>query len=184
MYDFLIPLLIGFVFNWASAFTGFFVRRWGERGGRATTFVLRNILGIPVWAIGLILAFREPAAPLIALNPGTRTVGWGLIIIGLIPMIWGLARLGLRSFRPTSQDTLVSEGIYEHIRHPIYSGLLFILLGGAIIHPAVPSLIACGLCVGYAFVQARLEEVDLVRRIPSYRDYMKHVPRFFPRLGN
>lgn len=182
MYIFLIPLLIGFLFNWASAFTGLFVRRFGERGGRAATFVLRNILGIPVWVIGLIIAFRKPARPLLAPNPASYILGWVLIAVGLIPMIWGLGLLGMRSFRPTSQDTLVSKGIYDHVRHPIYSGFLLIILGGAILHPTVPALIACALCAGYAFVQARLEETDLMRRIPSYRDYMERVPRFFPRL--
>ncbi len=182
MSIFLIPLLIGFLFNWASAFTDFYARRLGERGGRAATFVLRNILGIPVWVIGLILAFRKPAPHLYALNPAIQILGWVLIAIGLIPMIWGLALLGMRSFRPTSQDKLVIKSIYNHTRHPIYSGFLLIILSGAILHPTVPALVACGLCVGYVFVQARLEEVDLVRRIPSYRDYMSRIPRFFPRL--
>jgi len=35
-------------------------------------------------------------------------------------------------------------------------------------------------------IQARLEEVDLVQRLPAYREYreyMEEVPRFIPRLG-
>lgn len=29
--------------------------------------------------------------------------------------------------------------------------------------------------------QARLEEIDLIQRIPEYREYMRDVPRFIPR---
>ena len=64
MFLFLIPLLVGFAFNWASAFTHFYSRRWGESSGRGTTFILRNILGIPIWALGIVLAMRESALSL------------------------------------------------------------------------------------------------------------------------
>lgn len=98
MYRFLIPLLIGFAFNWASAFTHFYSKRWGPCAGMLTSFHLRNILGIPVWVFGLALA--------------ASVLGWG-----------------------------------------------------------------------YVFVQARLEEIDLVQRIPAYREYMQRAPRFFPLFG-
>jgi|GEM_PF-1872943 len=58
---FLLPLVLGFTSNTASAFTAAFSRRWGEKGGRAASFVLRNVLGIPVWAMGFVLAVRTPS---------------------------------------------------------------------------------------------------------------------------
>jgi protein-S-isoprenylcysteine O-methyltransferase Ste14 len=182
MYLFLILLLIGFAFNWASAFTDFYSRRFGEHRGRLISFITRNILGIPVWVIGLVLAFRESASPLFIPSLVTDILGWLLVVTGTVPMFWGLAFLGRRSFRPTQQDTLVSAGIYNHIRHPIYTGVLIEFVGGPLLHPMIPALIACAFGWGYIYVQARLEEFDLVRRIPSYRQYMDRVPRFFPRL--
>jgi protein-S-isoprenylcysteine O-methyltransferase Ste14 len=35
---------------------------------------------------------------------------------------------------------------------------------------------------GWLIAQARLEELDLVKRLPAYREYMEQVPRFVPRL--
>ena len=182
MYLFLIPLLVGFVFNWASAFTEFYSRRFGERSGRLMTFITRNILGIPVWVIGLILAFREPA-PLV-FSPGlvTNILGWLFVLAGPIPMCWALLFLRRRAYRPTMQDTLESSGIYKYIRHPIYSGVLLEFMGGALLHPMMPAIIACLLGCVYVYIQARLEELDLTRRVSGYREYMKQVPRFFPRL--
>ena len=47
MYGFLISLLVGFVLARASAFTAAYSQRWGERGSRVATLILRNFLGIP-----------------------------------------------------------------------------------------------------------------------------------------
>jgi len=183
MYLFLIPLLGGFAFNWASAFTDFYSRRFGDRSGRLISFITRNILGIPVWVVGLILAFRASTSLLFVPDLIINILGWLLIAAGTIPMIWALAFLRRRAYSPSVQDTLVSSGIYKHIRHPIYSGALLEFLGGALLHPMIPAVLACALGWGYVYIQARFEELDLVRRIPGYREYMKQVPRFFPRLS-
>ena len=182
MYRFLIPLLIGFAFNWASAFTGFYSKRWGQRAGKLTSFVLRNILGIPVWVYGLALAVRSSATPFFDPNLVTQVLGWLLLVAGTIPMILGLHSLGSRSFRPTVGDTLVSSGIFRHIRHPIYSGLLLDFIALILLRPKGSALVACVLGWGYVFIQARLEELDLLQRVPGYREYMRQVPRFFPRF--
>jgi protein-S-isoprenylcysteine O-methyltransferase Ste14 len=97
-------------------------------------------------------------------------------------MVWALRRLGRRSYRPTGQDTLVSSGIYRHIRHPIYSGLLIEFVALALQRPTKPAITACALGWGYTYVQARLEEIDLQQRVLGYRVYMENVPRFFPRF--
>jgi len=181
MFAFLIPLMIGFAFNWASAFTYFYSRKWGERAGRAVTFVTRNILGIPVWAFGVAVATRTDAKPLFDPGVALKVLAWALLGLGTVLMVWALVLLRLRSFRPTERDTLVSGGLFAHIRHPIYSGLLIDFVGLVLIHPTVPVLVSCALGWIFVLVLAKLEELDLVERIPPYREYMKRVPRFFPR---
>jgi protein-S-isoprenylcysteine O-methyltransferase Ste14 len=79
------------------------------------------------------------------------------------------------------QDTLVTHGIYAHIRHPLYSGMLLELAGLLLWIPRVTVLIACLLGWLWVIVQARLEEMDLQQRLPAYREYMQRVPRFIPR---
>ncbi len=179
---FLVFLLTGFAFNWASAFTHFYSRRWGDRRGRRVTFVTRNILGIPVWAFGVILAYRESSPLFFVPSPAVKILAWILLGGGTILMIWALALLRLRSFRPTETDTLVASGLFKHIRHPIYSGLLLDFTGLMLMRPTPLVLLVFVLGFGFVFIQARLEETDLVERIPAYREYMKEVPRFFPRF--
>jgi protein-S-isoprenylcysteine O-methyltransferase Ste14 len=182
MYWFLVPMAAGFACNWASAFTRLLHERLKEPWGQRTGFVLRNVLGIPLWVAGILMACRQPA-PLIFV-PGRTVilVSWLLLLLGTVAMLFGLARLRMRAYRPTRRDTLVSDGIFRFIRHPIYSGLLADFVALALQRPARPVLLACFLGWFYVQVQARLEEIDLKKRIPGYDDYMEIVPRFFPGL--
>jgi protein-S-isoprenylcysteine O-methyltransferase Ste14 len=181
VYLFLLPLLLGFASDWASAFTTSYSRRWGERRGQALTFLLRMISGIPLWFIGLLLAITAPSATLLPPSPVTDLCGWVLVLAGCVPMILGLLALRFSAARPAVGDALVERGIYACIRHPIYAGMLLEFPGLALLSPKETSLLACVLGLGWVYGQARLEERDLIQRMPAYRTYMQRVPRFLPR---
>ncbi len=146
------------------------------------TFITRNILGIPVWALGVALATKPEAKQLFEPDVASTILAWAFLVLGSVLMIWALVLLRLRSFRPTEKDTLVDRGLFAHIRHPIYSGLLLDFIGLVLVRPTVPVLVGSTLGLIFVFVQARFEELDLVERIPPYRDYMRRVPRFLPRF--
>lgn len=181
-FFFLFPLVIGFAFNWASAFTHFYAKKWGEQRGGAITFITRNILGIPMWALGVALATKTEARLLLKPDVASKVLAWAFFALGTILMIWALVLLRLRSFRPTEKDTLVDRGLFAYIRHPIYSGLLLDFIGLILMRPTVPVLVAGALGWIFVFVQARFEELDLVERIPPYQDYMRRVAGFLPRF--
>ncbi len=183
MYAFLIPLLLGFVFNSASAFTTFFSHRFGERRGQVICILLRDVLGIPLWAIGYVMAARTPSA--FVFNPGalSSTISWIFILAGVAIIITGMVTLRWRAAAPSVKDTLVDEGLYAHIRHPLYTGMMLELTGLFLWLPTISILVACLLGVIWVMVQARLEESDLVKRMPEYREYMLKVPRFIPKIN-
>jgi protein-S-isoprenylcysteine O-methyltransferase Ste14 len=177
------PLLLGLALGGASAFTAAYSRWWGERVGQAVTMILRNVLGIPLWVSGYILAWRDPAPFLFIPVGAVRALAWLLVAAGAVPVIWGHLQLGLRTHMPSVRDSLVRTGLYARVRHPIYAGGILIVGGLAVLRPTAPVLVASGIGIGWVLVQARLEELDLVQRLPAYREYMRQVPRFFPRLG-
>jgi len=181
MYLFLIPLLLGFALGGASAFTATYSRWWGERSGALVTSILRNFLGIPLWLVGFLIAWVQHA-PLF-FNPDivTKTLSWVIIFTGSIIVSWGHVVLGWRTHFPTIQDTLVRHGVYGHLRHPIYAGIFLVLIGLTLLTPTLPVAVASSLGMAFFIVMARLEEIDLVRRLPGYKQYMEQVPRFFPR---
>jgi len=69
MYVFLISLLLGFALNSASAFTAAYSRRWGEWRGQLASVLLRDVLGMPMWVVGLALAMRTPSPMLFISGP-------------------------------------------------------------------------------------------------------------------
>jgi protein-S-isoprenylcysteine O-methyltransferase Ste14 len=182
MYQFLVPLLLGFAFNSASAFTTLFSHQLGERGGRVVCIILRDVLGIPLWVIGYAMAARTPSTLLF--NPGSlsSTISWILILAGVSIIITGLMKLRWRAAAPSIKDMLVEQGVYAHIRHPLYSGMMLELIGLFLWLPTISVLVACLLGVIWVMIEARLEEIDLVKRIPEYKEYMLKVPRFVPKI--
>lgn len=182
MWKAIFLIIIGFILAGASAFTALYSRWWGEKRGRMSTVILRNLLGIPLWVTGFVLAWLEPA-PLL-FNPGVKSklIGLFLLISGSIPFIIGHIELGWRTHMPSVKDTLVRQGLYAYVRHPIYSGGFAIVAGAAMIRPTSAFVLACVLCFTWLIIQARLEEIDLKQRMPDYQEYMKQVPRFIPSL--
>lgn len=175
-------IITGFALVGASAFTSAFSRRWGEKGGQWATIILRNFLGIPLWVTGFVLAWLDPSPPLIHPAIMPKLIGLFLIIAGAAPFILGHIELGWRTHMPSVKDTLVRQGLYAYVRHPIYAGGFIMLAGLAAIRPTPAFVTACILGIIWLIIQARLEEIDLVQRMPDYKDYMKQVPRFLPRL--
>lgn len=57
-----------------------------------------------------------------------------------------------------------------------------ILIGLTFLNPTLPVALASAIAIVFFIVMARLEEIDLTQRMPEYREYMKEVPRFVPRL--
>lgn len=99
-----------------------------------------------------------------------------------MPVIWGHLMLGWRTHMPSARDTLVRSGLYAYVRHPIYSGIMLVFAGMALVRSTTTVVLACILGIGAFVIQARLEEIDLLQRLPAYREYMEQVPRFIPRI--
>lgn len=178
---FLLPLLIGFACNLASAFTIVYSRKWGDRKGSLLTVLLRDILGIPVWGLGFALAAWTPSPLLFKSTTLMDFAGWLLIAIGAAIIVIALVTIRLRSAAPTTHDSLAETGIYARVRHPIHSGTFLEFLGLVLVRPSLTMALACGLGVVWMLLQTRFEEWDLLQRIPGYRAYMDRVPRFVPR---
>lgn len=179
---FVIPLLLGFALVGASAFTAVYSRWWGAPRGELATSILRNYAGIPLGSLGFVLAWLQPAPLLFLGGVATVSVGWLLLIGGLVPFLWGHVVLGRPTGWPSLRDTLMRQSLYAYVRHPIYSGGLLMFVGGALLKPTSTVVLACALGFVWLMIQARLEEIDLLQRLPAYKEYMAEVPRFTPRL--
>jgi protein-S-isoprenylcysteine O-methyltransferase Ste14 len=180
MYWFIIPLVFGFTSNVASTFTTLFSEKWGKVSGSLVTIILRDIIGIPVWAVGYLLAIRESQGLLYENLLFARIIGWIVLFAGAVVIVIALVSIRLKAAAPSTGDKLVNKGIYSLVRHPIHTGTFLEFTGLFLLWPSVQTVIACILGFIWILVQTKYEEKDLLKRIPEYRDYMKQVPRFFP----
>jgi protein-S-isoprenylcysteine O-methyltransferase Ste14 len=115
------------------------------------------------------------------------TAGVALALVGLFMIawtVWLFARVGsgtLAPWDPTSR--LVVVGPYRHVRNPMISGVLLLLLGEAALLGSIPVLVwfGCVLAVNAVYLPL-VEEPALTRRFGSdYERYRVSVPRWLPR---
>jgi len=83
-----------------------------------------------------------------------------------------------------SIDKIVKEGIYQRVRHPIYSGDI-VLVWGIFFHwPSIRALISVIWLTTVLFFWMRLEEKALAEKFGSdYLEYKAKVPMVVPRIG-
>jgi protein-S-isoprenylcysteine O-methyltransferase Ste14 len=81
---------------------------------------------------------------------------------------------------PKSDATLIRDGPYAYVRHPIYSGIALGVLGWALVNGRWAGLLTA-LTVGLFFdVKASREEHWLTARFPEYVEYRRQVRKLLP----
>lgn len=110
----------------------------------------------------------------------------GLILVVAGAAFTGLARLTLganwsASARIRAEHTLSTKGPYRIVRHPIYSGLLLMFLGTAVILGLTRGYIAVAVAfLGY-FIKSRTEDHLLAERFgPAFADYRRRTKALIP----
>jgi protein-S-isoprenylcysteine O-methyltransferase Ste14 len=136
----------------------------------------QNLLTLAVLASAPILGHR--AWP-------TFWIGLGglLFVIGAVFGVAGVRALGrsLTPFpKPIHDAPLVQAGIYQIVRHPLYSSLIFLSAGWSLFWS---SWIALAIALALAVVldrKSRVEERWLRKKFPDYASYRRRVRRFVP----
>jgi protein-S-isoprenylcysteine O-methyltransferase Ste14 len=113
-----------------------------------------------------------------------QIVGLPLLGVGAVVMLWGGRTLGpaLTPFPSPRQAAHLERGPYRFVRHPIYGGVVAVVIGAALITgplALVPALTSIPLLL----FKARYEEGLLADADPGYGEYLGRVhKRFFPWL--
>lgn len=133
--------------------------------------------GIVLWRTGVDVSARPLAV-----------AGAVLISLGLALLAWTLAlfaKVGRGTLAPWDPTTrLVVAGPYRHVRNPMISGVLAILLGESTVFASLPVLLwfAAVFAVNAVYFPL-VEEPGLQRRFgEEYEVYRANVPRWLPRL--
>jgi protein-S-isoprenylcysteine O-methyltransferase Ste14 len=115
--------------------------------------------------------------------PWAALAGAVLMAAGAVLAVAAGLRLGrnLTPFpRPRPGGELVMGGVYRHVRHPIYGGVLLLAGGWSLVHASWGTGAACLALLWLFERKARYEERLLRRAYPAYADYAARTRRFVP----
>jgi protein-S-isoprenylcysteine O-methyltransferase Ste14 len=106
----------------------------------------------------------------------------GCAVIALILILNGWYNIYKKYWsKETGTGKLVTSGIYKHIRHPQYTGLLLLSLGMLIEWATLPMLIMFPVMIIMYVRLAKKEEKDLLREFgEDYKRYVKSTKMFIP----
>ncbi len=111
----------------------------------------------------------------------------GILFIapGLLILFFALRDLGASltaSLVPKDKAKLVTSGLYESVRHPIYTGLLLASFGSVVQSMAFIKLLFWLALLAVLTYKAIWEESLLEQKYPGYAAYKKKTGRFLPKL--
>ena len=158
---------------------------------------LRHVLAIAILPFTVTVLIPRWIAKSNAIAPGigdsAAQVAFQLVGIVLGAVGLSLFVASLRRFATEGQGTLapwdppralVLRGPYRYVRNPMISGVIFVLFAESLVLLSRPHAIwaAIFLALNLVFIPL-FEEQQLEQRFGDpYREYCKHVPRFWPRL--
>lgn len=123
--------------------------------------------------------FRDPFSPF-------QIISWVLLICSIVLAAHGfylLRVVGRPKSGIESTTTLVKLGAYKHIRHPLYSSILFLAWGVFFKDVSVIGGILALVATAFLVVTAKMEEAENLRKFGAeYAAYIKTTRMFIPFL--
>lgn len=174
------------------------LRRTGETGLRGVSGQAGSI----EWVAGVgfiaaiacgagapVLALADVAEPIEALDT-TPVHVLGLILygLGLSAVLVAQGSMG-KSWRigvdPSERTGLVTEGPFSLVRNPIFTAMLAVTVGLAMLVPSVVAFTSVALLLASLELQTRVVEEPYLLRThgASYTSYAARVGRFLPAIG-
>ena len=115
----------------------------------------------------------------------TIPIGAGTILVGMVLAGGGVFALGnnLSPFpRPRDDSEFVERGVYRVVRHPIYSGLLFLALGWSLLQSSIVTLLLTMVLGIFFDRKSAREERWLTQKFAAYDGYQTRVRKLIPWL--
>ena len=152
---------------------------FSQRLSAAVSFAVAfyiSMQGIPVSIYSILWVFGTDPGSWLSIDSLVFEIpGLMLFLIGGALVMFGWSRIY------DAKDNLVTDGIYKHIRHPQYLGILLATLSLIVYRFSPISLLLWPILVIIYYRLARKEERDVESKFgEKYREYKRRVPMFLP----
>jgi protein-S-isoprenylcysteine O-methyltransferase Ste14 len=160
---------------------GFSAQWW--RGEKGEYWVIVQI----ILSVGFVLLPTYPLTALDNLPPIWKYTGWSLTgIFGLVAallLLSGSLELGSNLTplpHPKHDGELVTSGVYGLVRHPIYSGVIFLAIAYSFWQLSFVHAIGAIILLLFFDIKARKEESWLSNKFSDYDQYRSQVKKLIP----
>ncbi|MBU0482455.1 MAG: isoprenylcysteine carboxylmethyltransferase family protein [Proteobacteria bacterium] len=138
------------------------------------------LMNYPFW-------FTSPFSPL-------QLLSWTFLFTSILFVLQGflvLRKSGGSGHRKANSENLrfentvnlVADGLYKHIRHPMYSSLLLLAWGAFLKNITIPGFLAVTITTAFLLATAKTEERENISFFGSrYQKYIKQTKMFLPYL--
>jgi protein-S-isoprenylcysteine O-methyltransferase Ste14 len=112
-----------------------------------------------------------------------QKIGLLIAVFGGIIIILALLQLNknLSPFpTPKNNTTLLQNGLYKYMRHPIYTGIILLFTGYSAYQNSFYKLGISLLLVVLFYFKSNYEEQRLEQKFPDYKLYKRKIGKFFP----
>jgi protein-S-isoprenylcysteine O-methyltransferase Ste14 len=145
-----------------------------------------GLIGVAVACVGLAIVGRSHFDGLAAGALWVRVLGLAVLVSSTVLTLWARLSLGtMWSMAPKVQGDrqLRTRGPYAVTRHPIYTGLLGMLLGATLLSGIGQWIVLFPVALIVFEVKVRMEERLMVATFPDeYPRYRRRVPQLVPGL--
>jgi protein-S-isoprenylcysteine O-methyltransferase Ste14 len=154
------------------------------RGQRGEWYVIAQVVLFLAIVLGPRTIAGLPPWPAVLVSVSSMT-GIVLLALGGLVALFAALRLGSNLTplpHPKEGATLVVNGMYRFVRHPIYFGVILMAIGFALAVQGWLTLVeAAGLAL-FLDIKSRREEVWLANHFPTYPAYQQRVRKLIPFL--
>jgi protein-S-isoprenylcysteine O-methyltransferase Ste14 len=150
----------------------------GGQSRRDRRIVYTMAVGFLLWIALMPLDGRRfrwtpPMPRAVALIGGACLVlGWLFVFRALADNTFGSALVRVQRERG---HRVITTGVYGWVRHPMYLGAAFLLVGGPLLTGAASALVVGLLLIALLALRSLDEEALLTRELPGYEEYRRRV---------
>ncbi|MCW4013371.1 MAG: isoprenylcysteine carboxylmethyltransferase family protein [Candidatus Bathyarchaeota archaeon] len=147
-------------------------------------FILALIGSLSLFAESLALIALERTDNIYIMIGVPQIIGLSLFFIGCLLHAWSVVvrERYATSWSMREDHKLITEPPYSLVRHPSYLAYMLMIIGITLVWLKWFTLLPWVAIPGYVMVSRREEELLIERFGDQYREYMKQVGAFIPRL--
>jgi protein-S-isoprenylcysteine O-methyltransferase Ste14 len=155
----------------------------GQRGRHSRRAWWLRLVVVALLVVAVYSITRGRPLPVLAQpTGGVALAGAALCIAGVAFALWARVTMGQHWAVPIAErgeSDLVLTGPFAYVRHPIYAGVIAMLIGSALNVPGAYAEVLTAILT--LVVLARKDDRDMSRLLPGvYPAYMQRTKRFVP----